>query len=139
MTGEPPAGGWRVGVGNPYEPDQLLAVVALTDHGIATSSRLIRRWSVGGAPRHHLLDPCTGDSLETGLDSVTVVARDAWMAEILTKAAFVAGPSEAMALIAARGGAGLLVESAERIVAAGEFAAFFAPLDREPVLCGATR
>jgi len=137
VTGEPPAGGWRVGVGNPYEPDQLLAVVALTDHGIAT--RLIRRWSVGGAPRHHLLDPCTGDSLETGLDSVTVVARDAWIAEILTKAAFVAGPSEAMGLITARGGAGLLVESPDRIVAAGEFAAFFAAPDRAPVLCGATQ
>jgi FAD:protein FMN transferase len=124
MAGEAPAGGWRVGVGNPYDADELLAVVALSDHGIATSSRLIRRWSVGEAQRHHLLDPRTGDSVETGIDSVTVIARDAWIAEILTKAAFVAGPSDGARLLSSLGVAGLLVESLERLRTAGPFARF---------------
>jgi thiamine biosynthesis lipoprotein len=124
MAGDAPAGGWRVGVGNPYDPDRLLAVVALRDHGIATSSRLIRRWAVGGSSRHHLLDPRTGAPLETGIDAVTVIARDAWVAEILTKAAFVAGPDGAHELVQGMGGAGMFVEGPERVTATAGFGAF---------------
>jgi thiamine biosynthesis lipoprotein len=132
IAGAPPEGGWRIGVGNPYDPDSLLAVVSLADHGIATSSRLIRRWTVGGAPRHHLLDPRTGASVETGLDAVTVIARDAWLAEVLTKAAFIAGPADAHALIERLGAAALLVESPERVTATGAFASFVVSPDAAP-------
>jgi FAD:protein FMN transferase len=126
MAGEPPPGGWRVGVGDPHDPDRLLAIVTLTDHGIATSSRLIRRWDVEGVTRHHLLDPRTGASLDNGLDAVTVIAPDAWVAEILTKAAYVAGPGDAPALMARLGGEGLLVESTGRMTATARFADFVA-------------
>lgn len=124
IAGAPPEDGWRIGVGNPYDHDSLLAVIGLTDHGIATSSRLIRRWTVGGAERHHLLDPRTGASIDTGLDALTVIARDAWLAEVLTKAAFIAGPAGAHALIEGLGAAALLVESPERVTATAAFASF---------------
>ena len=127
IAGAPPEGGWRIGVGNPYDADSLLAVIGLTDHGIATSSRLIRRWTVGGGERHHLIDPRTGASIDTGLDAVTVIARDAWLAEVLTKAAFIAGPAEAHALIERHGAAALLVESPERVTATAAFASFVVP------------
>jgi thiamine biosynthesis lipoprotein len=125
MAGEPPPDGWRVGIGDPYAPDNLLAVVALADHGIATSSRLIRRWTAGGAMRHHLLDPRTGASLETGLDAVTVIAGDAWVAEVLTKAAFVAGPADVPHVLGALGAA-LLVEGPSCLSCTGGFEAFLA-------------
>jgi FAD:protein FMN transferase len=124
VAGEPPDDGWRVGIGNPYETSELLAVVRLSDHGIATSSRLMRRWRSGGLERHHLLDPRTGCSIDNGLDAVTVIAADAWLAEVLTKAAFVAGAAEGARLLTQLGAAGLLVESLERVRTAGPFAAF---------------
>ena len=42
---------------------------------------------------HHLLDPRTGLPGESGVASVTVIAGDAWRAEVLAKAAFLAGPA----------------------------------------------
>jgi len=124
VAGDAPDGGWRVGIGNPYEASELLAVVRLSDHGIATSSRLTRRWLSGGLERHHLLDPRSGCSIDNGLDAVTVIAADAWLAEVLTKAAFVAGAAEGVRLLTQLGAAGLLVESLERVRTAGPFAAF---------------
>ena len=125
-AGEAPDGGWRVGVGNPYDDAELLTVVRLHDHGIATSSRLLRRWRSGGIERHHLLDPRTGRPVDSGLDAVTVIADDAWLAEVLTKAAFVAGPVEGARLLTRLGAAALFVESLERLRTAGPFTAFVA-------------
>ena len=48
----------------------------------------------GGRALHHLIDPRTGEPAESGLASVTVVAGEAWRAEVLAKAAFVAGADE---------------------------------------------
>ena len=127
MAGEPPDGGFQVGVGNPYDPSELVAVVVLPDHGIATSSRLIRKWSAGGVARHHLLDPRTGKSIENGLDAATVIAPYAWLAEILTKAAFVAGAREGATLLRKADAAGLLIESLDRMHVAGPFRSFLAP------------
>ena len=124
-AGEPPPGGWRVGIGDPYDPEQLLAVVALGDHDIATSSRLIRRWTAGGVGRHHLIDPRTGASIDSGLDTVTVVAADAWVAEVPTKAAFVAGPSGVPHLVRQLGAA-LLVESPGTVTCTAGFDALVA-------------
>ena len=129
MAGEPPEGGWRVGIGNPYDESQLLAVAVLADHGIATSSRLIRRWSTGGMAKHHLLDPRTGESIDNGMDAATVIAPYAWMAEILTKAVFVAGAREGAELLRGLGVAGLLIEGPDAVRTAGPFRSFLAPVD----------
>ena len=41
---------------------------------------------------HHLIDPATGAPTRTDLVAVSVVANEAWWAEVLTKVAFVRGP-----------------------------------------------
>ncbi len=46
---------------------------------------------------------------ESGLASVTVVAGEAWRAEVLAKAAFVAGAAEGARLVERAGATGLLV------------------------------
>jgi len=103
VHGVAPGGGpWPVGVGDPYDPAMLVTELHLSTGGVATSSRRTRRWSVPGGERHHLLDPATGRSLDNGLDAVTVVAPEAWQAEILAKAAFVAGPLDAPAVLGDR-------------------------------------
>ena len=68
------------------------------------------RGRAASAPLHHLIDPRTGEPAESGLASVTVVAGEAWRAEVLAKAAFVAGPDDGAALDRRDAGAtGLLV------------------------------
>jgi thiamine biosynthesis lipoprotein len=128
MAGESPGGGWRVGIGNPYDEQELVAVAVLEDEGIATSSRLLRTWSKDGATRHHLLDPRTGQSVDNGLDAATVIAPYAWVAEILTKAAFVAGAEDGAQLVRDNGAAGLLIEGLDRMRTAGPFRRYLAPV-----------
>ena len=76
---------------------------------VATSTKLRRHWTRGDRTLHHLIDPRTGEPAESGLASVTVVAGEAWRAEVLAKAAFVAGAADGAALIEAAGATGMLV------------------------------
>ena len=98
VTGTPPhAGGWRIAIDDPlggrHAPPPL-AVVELAEGGVATSSRLKRRWrGRDGEARHHLIDPLTGTTACTTVLTASVVASEAWRAEVLAKAAFLADGS----------------------------------------------
>jgi thiamine biosynthesis lipoprotein len=64
---------------------------------------------------HHLLDPASGEPAARGLTSVTVLAAEAWWAEVLAKAAFVAGSADGAQLVADHGATGLLVHDDGRL------------------------
>jgi thiamine biosynthesis lipoprotein len=98
--------GWRVGVEHPVGPDGPVAVLALCDRAVATSSTRLRRWTADGMPSHHLIDPRTGRPGGGGLAAVTVVADDPAEAEVMTKSLFLSGP------------AGIAAEARRRSVAA---------------------
>ncbi len=93
VAGFPPdgSGGWVVGIDLDPERDVTLQV-ALADGGVATSSRLRRRWNTTEGDQHHLLDPSTGRPARAGWTAVSIVAREAWLAEVLTKLVFLTGP-----------------------------------------------
>jgi thiamine biosynthesis lipoprotein len=122
VAGEPPEEGWRVGIANPFDPEDLIAMVALADHGLATSNRLIRRWQVDGEVRNHLLDPRSGQSV-AGLVSASVIAGQAWWAEVLTKVAMVDRPTT-RTMVPLLGGQGLYVEDDGGVEVSNGFAAF---------------
>ena len=95
------------------------------DHGaIATSTKLRRRWRRGDVMLHHLLDPSTGAPADSGLATVTVIAGDAWWAEVLAKAAFVAGAVAGVRLLEASGVEGLLVADDGTVIETAGLAAF---------------
>jgi thiamine biosynthesis lipoprotein len=106
----PTADGWVVGLEDPYDMERDLVRAVIVDAGVATTCRTFRTWERGGTQVHHVIDPTTGASAWTDLASVTVVAATACWAEVLAKAAFIAGPSEAAALIAGAARSGLLVD-----------------------------
>ncbi len=94
-------------------------------HGaVATSTRLRRRWRRGDVMLHHLLDPATGAPADSGLTTVTVIAGDAWWAEVLAKAAFVAGPVAGVRLLEQSGVEGLLVADDGTVIETAGLAAF---------------
>ncbi len=88
VGGEPPPEGWRIGIANPLDHEQLVCIVKLTDQGLATSNRLIRTWQVDDEVVNHLVDPSTGRSLN-GPIAASVIAGQAWWAEALSKLAMV--------------------------------------------------
>jgi thiamine biosynthesis lipoprotein len=115
--GEPPrAEGWSIEIEDPFDDGieggddgDGLGRVRLQEGAVATSSRTRRSWSRGGVPMHHLIDPATGDPVSSGLASVTVVASEAWYAEIWAKAAFIAGAEGAEHVLGDAGVTGVLV------------------------------
>ncbi len=108
-AGVPPEqGGWLVEVDHPLD-GQGAGMLAVVDGAIATSTRVRRAWTRAGRVMHHLIDPRTGAPADHGLASVTVVAGETWRAEVLAKAALIAGPVEGARLVVDAGVTGLLV------------------------------
>lgn len=105
--------GWTVGVDDPLGGDDL-PDLHLESGGVASTWRTRRAWGSGAERRHHLVDPATGRSADSGLAGVTVVAREAWWAEVLAKAAYLAGAREAPQLLEAHGVTGVLVDDEGR-------------------------
>lgn len=81
------------------------------DHGaVATSTVLRRRWTIGGQERHHVIDPLAGTSAGSDVVAASVIAARGWQAEVLAKAAIVAGLAEGRRLVASIGAEALLVD-----------------------------
>jgi thiamine biosynthesis lipoprotein len=113
VKGESPNGdGWAIAIDNPFCPGDEITRVVVSSGGVASSSRLVRAWSWHGRSYHHLIDPSVGAPAWTGLAGVTVVAGEAWWAEGLAKAAFVAGPAAGADLISSTGSTGLMIDDA---------------------------
>jgi thiamine biosynthesis lipoprotein len=106
------AGPWVVDVADPFDDGAPpIARLAVDAGGVATSSRLRRAWTgEDGTARHHVIDPTTGKPADTGVAAVTVVTGDAWRAEVLAKAALLAGLPDALHVLADGRATGLVVD-----------------------------
>ena len=127
VSGTPPDGDrWRVDVMDPFDPSMSarIATIGLRSGAVATSTRLRRSWIRDGTGAHHLIDPATNRPAVTGLAAVTVIASEGWRAEVLAKAAFVAGPVDAAEVLESLGVSGLLVTDAGSLKPVGAWADF---------------
>lgn len=85
----------RVEVASPFDGG-ILHAFSLRRGGVATSGIGRRSWTgADGLPAHHLLDPASGRPAFTGIVQATALAPGAFEAEVLAKAAVLAGPREA--------------------------------------------
>ncbi|MFI6770717.1 FAD:protein FMN transferase [Streptomyces sp. NPDC050355] len=110
VAGSPPAASsWVVAVENETAPGTDLVWLALAEGAVATSTRLRRRWQRQGREHHHLIDPGSGAPTASDVVSVTVVAGETHWAEVLAKAALIAGLTAGIALLESHAVAGLLV------------------------------
>ncbi|MFI5261305.1 MAG: FAD:protein FMN transferase, partial [Candidatus Limnocylindrales bacterium] len=108
----PDGGPWHVGSEDPTGRPDPLAVVALTEGAICTSSIARRHWrDPAGRPVHHLIDPRTGEPGGAGLVAVTVADPDPGWAEVWSKTLFLAGASALGDEARARGLAAWWVEA----------------------------
>ncbi|HKJ70966.1 MAG TPA: FAD:protein FMN transferase [Gammaproteobacteria bacterium] len=83
---------WRVGIRNPRDKDDVLAVVALRPgEAIVTSGDYERFFMHDGVRYHHLLDPASGRPARAARQA-TVLGPRATEADAWSTALFVAGP-----------------------------------------------
>lgn len=82
---------------DPYDPTRAALEMPVGDTAIATSGVTFRARTIEGRRAGHILDPRTG--YPPGFDgSVTVLTRDAAMADALATGLFVLGPEAGLAL-----------------------------------------
>jgi thiamine biosynthesis lipoprotein len=86
---------WQIELEDPRNADLALTRLNVPPGAVTTSSVAKRKWKQGETPRHHLIDPRTGEPAETDWLSVTVIAPHADMSEVFAKALLIAGPREA--------------------------------------------
>ena len=112
IAGEPPAGGaFSIVVEDPTDRRPAAVVVDLAVGALATSSRARRAWTVDGEARHHLIDPATGQPAAGDVLAATVIAGECTQAEVLAKAALVAGRDAGAVLLADAGVPALLIDA----------------------------
>jgi thiamine biosynthesis lipoprotein len=127
VRGRSPGGPtWTVAIEHQLAREPIVSV-ALTDGAVATSTTLRRRWTVDGRDRHHLIDPWTGEPSESDLTLVSVVAREAWLAEVLAKAELLRGSARVFDLVGGTGAEALAVTDAGNLLATDGFRKFVGP------------
>lgn len=84
-------GEYSVGIRNPDSPDSLFAKFTLKDKSAVTSGAYQRYFEHEGVRYHHIIDPRTGYSANSGLASVTVVSPSSMHADALSTAIYILG------------------------------------------------
>jgi FAD:protein FMN transferase len=99
MVGLPPGKPiWSIGISRPDAPDELLGAVDLPGGALSTSSDASNFLTADGQRYGHLLDPRSLQPSTASL-SVTIVSPDGTLSDALSKAVFVLGPRDGLALL----------------------------------------
>jgi len=113
---------WRVGIQNPRPaPDSekpwedLFATIQLKDSAISTSGDYQRFFIRDGKRYHHILDPHTGYSAESGLISASVIAPEGYLSDGLSTAVFILGAQKGIALLESKGFGGVLIDAEKNV------------------------
>lgn len=125
MVGDAPTdSGWVIELETTAADSRAATSVGLSDGAVCTSTTQKRRWTSADGDMHHLLDPSTGAPTESDLTAISVVARTATLAEVLTKSSMVLGSEHAGSLITAAGAAAVAVSVDDELITMGNFADF---------------
>jgi thiamine biosynthesis lipoprotein len=108
----PSEDGWLIEVEDPFDDGRKLLTLRLKEGAVGTTSRMKPALTHEGARARRIIDPATGLPANTGLASATVIAAEAWWAEVFAKAAFLAGCKGAADLLGRSDTTGVLVDDA---------------------------
>jgi len=99
LLGRKPLGEtWKIGIRHPRAQGEIIEVLEVDSGAVATSGDYERYFDRDGVRYHHILNPKTGMPAR-GVVSVTILAKTALEADILSTAVFVLGPEKGMNLI----------------------------------------
>lgn len=122
--------GWPVGISAPWSQDRgghgdEIGRLWLANGSLATSGIDYRRWQQGDKVAHHIIDPRTGRSAKTDLLTVSVVDKDAWVAEAWATATLVAGLDEGFSMLEENDIAAVLIDQNEEVFVTSEMEPLF--------------
>jgi len=80
---------WVVSIVEPAVCHETITTLRLGDAGLATSTTAKRRWMTRDGEHHHILNPMTGHSAMDGPVLASVIAGEAWWAEVSATAMLV--------------------------------------------------
>ncbi len=125
-SGDDAVAPWTIGV---WHPDLAAPLVrlGLADGAVATSTTRLRRWTIEGRPQHHLIDPRSGRPSDTDLELATVVASEAWVAEVLAKSVILRGSAHPFDVVDGTAAEAMAVDRTGRVQATAGLAAFLGP------------
>jgi thiamine biosynthesis lipoprotein len=89
----------EIGLADPRNRSETLGVIRLANRAVATSSQGEVRLLIDGQPIGHLFDTSTGLPIHAPVESVSIVAPTACVADALSTAVFVMGIEEGLELL----------------------------------------
>lgn len=89
---------WKVAVRTPEDANEVLCTIEVSDEEVVTSGGYQRFFEEDGVKYHHIIDPKTGYPANSGLESVTVITKDAALGDALSTAIFVMGKDRGIEL-----------------------------------------
>lgn len=99
-VGQAPQGGpWSVGLEDPNDPGTCWGGVKMSNRAVTTSGDYLRGFQHEGRQYGHIIDPRSGRPVANGCLSATVIAPTCTEAGVLSTAALILGPREALQLI----------------------------------------
>jgi thiamine biosynthesis lipoprotein len=87
---------WPIGIADPFQDGGQLGLLKAGRCGIATSGTDFRRWKLGKAWQHHIIDPRSGKPAETDVLSATLVAKNVMEAEMAAKVVVILGSQDGL-------------------------------------------
>ena len=109
---------WRIGIQHPRNEKDLVGCISIRDQVVVTAGDY-QRYVIGldGKRYHHILNPVSGYPAQSGLISVTIVSRDAIVADVLSTAILIAGEEKGLEIIAGFPGTeAILVNQSQEIL-----------------------
>jgi FAD:protein FMN transferase len=106
---------WTIGIRDPRNAAEVVAVLPLQDVAMSTSGDYERYFERDGERCHHVIDPKTGKS-PRGVRSVTVIADDGLTSEALAKCVFVMGVRDGLRLVESRAGVDAVIVDATGVL-----------------------
>lgn len=103
---------WLVGIRDPQNTDDVIAMLPLQDEALSTSGDYERFFVEGAVKYHHIIHPTTGESA-TEVRSASIVTTDSTTADALSTSVFVLGAKAGLELLNSLDGVeGVIVDQA---------------------------
>lgn len=95
---QPDGSRWKVGIGDPEKPSNVLLWLPVKDAAVSTSGNYENYFELNGIRYSHIIDPRTGYPVR-GVQSVTVIGPNAELTDALDTGIFVMGVEAGLNLI----------------------------------------
>lgn len=89
---------WKIGIQHPRKQNELLGAIIVNGMGVSTSGDYEQFFKKEGKRYSHLLNPLTGYPANE-CEAVTIIAKEASLADALSTGVFILGPIKGMELI----------------------------------------